>query len=497
MKQRLILSFFLVLGLASSGLGLEVARAQDEYSAEVPLRRHRFDTTGARNYWSPDRMRQARASIPSVSEMPSVQSILPNATNFDTQRVVSQAPVAQRRAAVLARTTEIGSEYTTFPLSTSGKLFTRDAIGQLFVCSATVVSSSNLSVVWTAGHCLHEGNGGDWVQSAVFVPAYKDGVAPFGEWPVIDAYVPVGWTDYDQQWQYDMAAAVVAPNSSGYPIANVVGGRGISWNEDQDQFFDAYGYPAAPPFSGERMFICDSSVSYLADFLAPPPIGITCDMSQGASGGGWIIHDEFLNSHTSFGAPEVLPGVLFGPYFNEVTGELFEAASAVDVPGVSPAPTTPINATQTRFDPNDTRSALDIKETRMDIAAGVVAVTVRMHNTWSSRLLAKPSNNVYVDFDPQGDRQPDYYAWIYRDEVGRLVSSVERYTSGVSQTVSSADVRRIDGRTVEVSFALPVLGELGDSLGWYASTKFRNRAQCPRACWDFAPNRGVYRLNLN
>lgn len=433
--------------------------------------------------------------MPSVADIPhrtnGASSRIPSARVSPT-RVPSRAP-DRESLKVLGRTSEVFSDYTAFPLSTSGKLFAVDSIGQLFVCSATVVNSDNLSVVWTAGHCLHDGNGGEWVHGAMFVPAYKDGSAPLGEWPVIDAYVPVGWTDYDELWQYDMAAFVVEPQF-GTAVVEVAGGRGISWNESQDQFFVAYGYPASGGFNGERMYACDSSVIYLADYLSPPPQGIACDMTPGSSGGGWIVQDEYLNSNTSFGAPTVLPGVLFGPYFNDTAGELFRAASSAEVPGLTPG--APIDVTQTRYDANDSRSRLDVRAVRIDVFNETVHATVQMHDQWSSSLLQKPSNNIYIDFDPQRDGESDYYAWIYASETGRLIASVEQYTTGESQTVGFGQVRRLNRRTVRVSFNHNLLQGLGETLGWSGSTRFRNRTACPRSCWDYTPNRGMHTLPL-
>ena len=54
--------------------------------------------------------------------------------------------------------------------------------GVNYVCSGTsVVASSGLSLVWTAGHCVNEGPG-PYATNFLFVPAYIDGTAPYGKW---------------------------------------------------------------------------------------------------------------------------------------------------------------------------------------------------------------------------------------------------------------------------------------------------------------------------
>ena len=49
-------------------------------------------------------------------------------------------------------------------------------------------------------------------------------------------------------------------------------------------------------------------------------VGITCDMGQGSSGGGWLIEEEFLNSVTSLGGRSSLAGPYFGKAAVRVLG---------------------------------------------------------------------------------------------------------------------------------------------------------------------------------
>jgi V8-like Glu-specific endopeptidase len=69
-----------------------------------------------------------------------------------------------------------------YPYATVGKLFFTDPrTGQDSVCSASVLRPR---VVLTAGHCVHRGSGGSngFYTNFAFVPAYRDGVAPYGVW---------------------------------------------------------------------------------------------------------------------------------------------------------------------------------------------------------------------------------------------------------------------------------------------------------------------------
>ena len=71
----------------------------------------------------------------------------------------------------------------TYPSSTVGKLFFKDAAGYSYVCSGAVIRPG---VVATAGHCVHSGKPGGWYNSFVFVPGYSrvgsTETRPFGTW---------------------------------------------------------------------------------------------------------------------------------------------------------------------------------------------------------------------------------------------------------------------------------------------------------------------------
>jgi V8-like Glu-specific endopeptidase len=216
---------------------------------------------------------------------------------------------------------------TTAPYRTSGRVFA--VVGSYLVyCSATVVNTPNKSVVFTAGHCVNSGGpsptwyGHHWA----FVPGYHDGQHPYGTFVARELWSSTQWAQ-SQNFDYDFAAAVLGRNSRGQRVAAAVGGRGFASGLSRNQVFQALGYPAAGGFNGESLWACNSP--YLEDDPEPIPggpaaMGISCDMTGGASGGGWIIGGQNLNSVTSFGY-DGLPGVLFGPYFGQVAWKLYSS----------------------------------------------------------------------------------------------------------------------------------------------------------------------------
>jgi hypothetical protein len=179
--------------------------------------------------------------------------------------------------------------YGKAPAITSGKVFFNTRDGYKGFCSGTAVASRNESLVWTAGHCLYNPEYGGWVRNFVFCPGYDHG-CQFGKWGWKTEAVTPEWHRY-LSLRYDLGAVEVYPNH-GHTLTDSVGGQGIAWNLKADQYWYALGYPMENPFDGESLYICEDRTERLGK---PPPIpgpgtiGINCDSTKGASGGGWLI----------------------------------------------------------------------------------------------------------------------------------------------------------------------------------------------------------------
>jgi hypothetical protein len=247
---------------------------------------------------------------------------------WTTQRMENAVPVEKtlgagkaKRAAIPWTSYEYPGSYTTFPASTHGKVFFTLG-GVNYVCSGTAVNSSNRSVVWTAGHCVNEGPGA-FATNWAFVPAYRDGSAPFGTWTARNLVTSSAWAN-GGDISYDVAGAVMNTNG-GSSLTDVVGGRGIAFNYNRNQFYTSFGYPAAPPFNGERLWVCESQLLTSDPTTSPQTMGIGCDMTGGSSGGGWIVGGA-VHSVNSYGYGNQ-PNVMYGPYHGSVAQSVYNAAS--------------------------------------------------------------------------------------------------------------------------------------------------------------------------
>lgn len=246
----------------------------------------------------------------------------------------------RRIAGAAARVSTFGSDFVPVPDSTApgfrvhGAIFISLGIFGYGRCSGTAVRSRNESVVITAAHCLHSGGRrGEWFpDGGVFVPGYRYGQRPFGVFPVRWIDTAKGWRSSGSR-NFDVGAMVVGQNQQGQTLGEAVGGAGIAWNQKATQTFDVYGYPAGEPFDGETQRIC-SQVPFLGhdagSFVNPGPLNlaVTCGVTGGASGGGWMIEGGKLNSVTNYtyfdeGSP------VYGSYFGKEVAHLYGRAVRV------------------------------------------------------------------------------------------------------------------------------------------------------------------------
>lgn len=212
--------------------------------------------------------------------------------------------------------------YTTYPFSAIGKLFFKQ-YGVSYVCSASAIG---LRGIVTAGHCVHKGNNlsSGWSTNVVFVPAYRAGAAPYGQWAVTvlrtftDWYARGTLGDFDHDW-----GAGNVPPIQGISVGSRTGYLGYAWNFSAIQDWWLLGYPAAAPFTGAYMTFCTAGYAYNSPFYSggPAPMTVGCDMTGGCSGGPWVKnfgsgnYVNGVNSHRATARPQELSS----PYANTDT----------------------------------------------------------------------------------------------------------------------------------------------------------------------------------
>lgn len=215
--------------------------------------------------------------------------------------------------------------YLTYPYSTVGVLFFKQD-GISFRCSAASIGNY---AIWTAGHCLHAGDGtpgsndGTWSSEVIFAPAYDNGPSTLGVWTADKLWIPTQWhSSSSNDHRYDMGGVILNLND-GKKISQVVGSLGFAYNMNNNLHWMSIAYPLVVPFDGGSQQICAGSFAYQdTNPPGPPfPVAMGCDMTGGSSGGPWILNfggsaggNNLLNGNTSYryGRPEEI----FSPYFD-------------------------------------------------------------------------------------------------------------------------------------------------------------------------------------
>lgn len=302
-----------------------------------------------REYWSAARMRAAEpVEVPVAAGPPDVgmlRASSPAAASYvpaaGAPRVLAGVPGDDSNGVIPGDTRDEILDPSEPEFRPHGKVFFTVATGEGagdYVCSATAVNSRNRSAVWTAGHCVFPEGGTEFVSNWTFVPAYHEGAAPFGEWPAKRLATTGPW-QAAANLKYDLGAAAVRRSATGEKLQDVIGARGIGFDQPRDQTYSAFGYPAVPPpleFSGEREFRCTSPpvASDEPGTTGPQTIGIECDMTGGSSGGGWVAGTTLL-SVTSYGY-RLEFGQLYGAYMSSSAKALYRGVS-----GRKPKPKSP------------------------------------------------------------------------------------------------------------------------------------------------------------
>ena len=188
-------------------------------------------------------------------------------------------------------------------------------------CVAKLVVQAKASCPsnFTAAHCVRTRQFG-WARKFVFIPAYRDGRAPFGRWQWRAFHLPRGWAGF----RYDYAVVKLA-RLKGRSIQGRVGAAKLATGAARAQQYLALGYPLNIG-NGWRMIGCRSPYARSDNtFGRPRPIGIECEMTAGASGGGWLIGGPRLVSVTSYGIGSQ-PGVLYGSNLTGRAAKLLRTA---------------------------------------------------------------------------------------------------------------------------------------------------------------------------
>lgn len=216
-----------------------------------------------------------------------------------------------------------------FPYRAVGKLFFT-ANGEPFTCSAAVIQRR---VVVTAGHCVHSGSPNGFYQNFLFVPAYRDGVAPFGAWTWSNLIVAPVWA----------TGGGLVPNAADYAmisfrdqrldpdgplvrLGDVTGWLGWQTGILFPNHTSKIGYPC-------NLDDCEKMQNVMSGSLratASNTVEYGSDAREGSSGGPWVQNLEQV-SLGGAGGIDAVPNVVVG-VTSYIYNDVVEKAQGASVP---------------------------------------------------------------------------------------------------------------------------------------------------------------------
>lgn len=338
-------------GLASASTHPRSAKQHPEKSRNAPVV-HKLSKSSAavKKFWTEERMHAAKpmraprgnghGPRPAPPDSPVRPLSIRGVAASDLPRSDGPETPAGSRA-------RVWPEHNSMPASTVGKLYSvlhlPDGEIALAYCTATVVTASNESTLWTAGHCVNTGGplrpqpipgvpAGTWFDEFLFAPDHSSSGDPHGVWTANRAITPSGWVNGGLR-SYDVAALVLNPNGN-ERIAETTGSQGIRFSGPRALGVNVYafGYPFSldPPgvdlANPEELRYCTGTTFPSISFA---PVSLRCNMLTGASGGPWISDLRFgrgwgyIIGDTS---QQLSPGVMTSPFLGLAALNTYNAA---------------------------------------------------------------------------------------------------------------------------------------------------------------------------
>lgn len=198
-----------------------------------------------------------------------------------------------------------------YPYSAVGILFFTIPGSGDFSCTAATI---NQRIIVTAGHCVHSGANGlaGYYTNFLFIPAYRDGMAPFQTWSGTFALTTDAWAtsgglvpnaaDYAM---IEVSDKVI--NGSTMRLGNVTGAIGWLTSAIMPNHVHILGYP----FNFDSSQKMHQVMAQTARVVEPNNAEIGSDMGPGSSGGPWV---------QNFGPNSVGQPGGYSPYRNLIVG---------------------------------------------------------------------------------------------------------------------------------------------------------------------------------
>jgi V8-like Glu-specific endopeptidase len=252
-------------------------------------------------------------------------------------RIVSPRPMGKPGGGGSGPATVTGATWTgggDVAKSTGKVFFTLGGVD--YVCSGSAVQSGHQNLVLSAGHCVHDGNGGPFATNWIFYPGWNNGPnTMLGAWSATRLYTTATWANQPDGFDDDAGFAVVTGASGSPSLESVLAGQGAATPTirfdgaaSTTDNYSAFGYPASKKYRGNLLTYCSGTVRVGID--GADTMALACNMTGGSSGGPWLVNyangSRVIESLNSYGYAS-LTSTMFGPIFGTVEQATYNAAS--------------------------------------------------------------------------------------------------------------------------------------------------------------------------
>lgn len=200
-----------------------------------------------------------------------------------------------------------------------GKVYYQEVDFSQHECTAATVNSNGKNMVFTAGHCLHQGDGGQFhfINTWSFWGGYHYGAPDRQIFTAAVMVVLNGWAN-DGDRAYDDGLVILNRNRDGARAIDVLGGNGLRVGGPLEQFHTIIGYPADRN-DGRVQYYWQGNSEWSAFF--PGNIAFPGNLGEGTSGGPWLLNyydlpeggAGYVHGVTSFYGS--VTGYSYSPYF--------------------------------------------------------------------------------------------------------------------------------------------------------------------------------------
>lgn len=250
-----------------------------------------------------------------------------------------------------------------YPFRAIGKLIIKNDAGEITDTGTAQVIAGNYlgqTLIVTAAHVIWDGGNKRVEPHITFVPAARDGVAPFGQYDWDKAFLLSNYTSNTTNYPaYDIAVLSLRNNAIGQPASRYTGKLGMHWNPPFIMGIMAAGYSGNG--EGKGALLTANQTQSFRWPLTPEKcpkyntggnnqvLLMGSDLVQGASGGVWLeafrpFKDTIGNYAVSVvsqgilcNATQFVQGIVVGPRFTtQNIGELCAVAGCA--PSSVPTP---------------------------------------------------------------------------------------------------------------------------------------------------------------